>query len=147
MSSTPLPGATRNQTHPPVFLFDGVCVLCSRSVAFVLKHERAPLIRFVAIQSAEGRALAETHGIDPDDPESFLFIENGIALPKSAGIAALVGHLRAPWNWLSAFHVLPLPVRDWMYDRIARNRYRLFGKRETCLIPTPQTRQRFAVPD
>ena len=84
-----------NLTRPPIFLFDGACVLCSRSVAFVLKHKRAPLIRFVAIQSAQGRALASHHGIDP----------------------------------------------------IARNRYRLFGKRESCLMPTPETRQRFSLPD
>jgi predicted DCC family thiol-disulfide oxidoreductase YuxK len=131
-----------------IFLFDGVCVLCSRSVAFVLKHERAPVIRFVAIQSGEGRALAEAHGIDPDNPESFLFIENGIALPKSDGIAALASHLNAPWSWISsAIRILPRPVRDWFYDRIARNRYRIFGKRESCLIPTPETRQRFSLPD
>jgi predicted DCC family thiol-disulfide oxidoreductase YuxK len=136
-----------NLAHPPVFLFDGVCVLCSHSVAFVLKHERAPLMRFVAIQSGEGRALAETHGIDPDNPESFLFIENGIALPKSDGIAALARYLRTPWSWIGAFRILPRPVRDWLYDRIARNRYRIFGKRESCLIPTPETRQRFSLPD
>ena len=130
-----------------IFLFDGVCILCSRSVAFVLKHETAPLIRFVAIQSAEGRALAGLHGIDPDDPESFLFIENGVAQPKSDGIAALTHHLRVPWSWMGAFRILPRPVRDWLYDRIARNRYRIFGKRESCLIPTPETRQRFALPD
>jgi predicted DCC family thiol-disulfide oxidoreductase YuxK len=130
-----------------IFLFDGVCILCSRSVAFVLKHETAPLIRFVAIQSAEGRALASLHGINPDDPESFLFIENGVAQPKSDGIAALTHHLRVPWNWMGAFRILPRPVRDWLYDRIARNRYRIFGKRESCLIPTPETRQRFSLPD
>jgi predicted DCC family thiol-disulfide oxidoreductase YuxK len=131
----------------PVFLFDGVCILCSRSVALVLKHERAPMIRFVAIQSVEGKALAKVHGIDPDDPESFLFIENGTALPKSDGIAALLGYLRAPWSWIGAFRILPRPVRDWFYDRIARNRYRLFGKRESCIMPTPEMRQRFALPD
>ena len=131
-----------------IFLFDGVCMLCSRSVAFVLRHERAPVIRFVAIQSAEGRALASLHGIDPDTPESFLFIEDGLALPKSDGIAALAGHLRSPWSMIGGLiRILPRPVRDWFYDRIARNRYRLFGKREKCLIPAPEVRQRFALPD
>jgi predicted DCC family thiol-disulfide oxidoreductase YuxK len=135
-------------TDPPIFLFDGVCVLCSRSVAFVLKHERAPVIRFVAIQSLEGKALAKAHGIDPDDPNSFLFIVNGIALPKSDGIAALAGYFRAPWSLISrAICIFPSPIRDWFYDRIARNRYRIFGKCESCLIPTPETRQRFSLPD
>jgi predicted DCC family thiol-disulfide oxidoreductase YuxK len=132
---------------PPVMVFDGICVLCSRSVAFILRHERQPLIRFVAIQSDEGRSLARKHGIDPDDPDSFLFIESGRAYPKSGGIIALTRHLKAPWSALAALRLLPRPIRDWLYDRIARNRYRLFGKREHCLLPDPATRQRFALPD
>jgi predicted DCC family thiol-disulfide oxidoreductase YuxK len=132
---------------PPVMVFDGICVLCSRSIAFILRHEREPLIRFVAIQSTEGRALALRHGVDPDDPDSFLFIENGVAHPKSGGIVALARHLKAPGNALTMLAFLPRSLRDWLYDRVARNRYRLFGKRERCLLPDPATRQRFALPD
>jgi predicted DCC family thiol-disulfide oxidoreductase YuxK len=131
----------------PVWLFDGVCVLCSASVAFTLRHERAPLIRFVAIQSGEGRALAMQHGVDPDQPETFLFVENGRALPKSDGIIALARHLRWPWRAGSALAVIPGPLRDWAYDRVARNRYAWFGKRETCVVPDAATRARFVLPD
>jgi predicted DCC family thiol-disulfide oxidoreductase YuxK len=133
--------------EPPVMVFDGICVFCSRSVAFILRHEQEALIRFVAIQSAEGRSLARTHGVDPDDPDSFLFIENGVAYPKSGGIIALTRYLKAPWSGLAALRLLPRPIRDWLYDRIARNRYRLFGKRRHCLLPDPAMRQRFALPD
>jgi predicted DCC family thiol-disulfide oxidoreductase YuxK len=132
---------------PPVMVFDGVCVFCSRSVAFILRHERKPLIRFVAIQSAEGRSLALRHGVDPDDPDSFLFIENGVAHPKSGGIIALARHLKAPGNALTTLAFLPRSLRDWLYDRVARNRYRLFGKRVSCMMPTAETRRRFALPD
>lgn len=80
----------------PVWLYDGVCVLCSGSVHYTLRHEQDATIRFVAIQSREGRALAQAHGIDPDDPESFLFIEDGRALAKSDGVLALLRHLGGP---------------------------------------------------
>jgi predicted DCC family thiol-disulfide oxidoreductase YuxK len=132
---------------PPVMVFDGVCVFCSRSVAFILRHEREPLIRFVAIQSDEGRSLARKYGVDPDDPDSFLFIENGVAHPKSGGLIALARHLKAPGNALTMLAVLPRTLRDWLYDRVARNRYRLFGKRVSCMMPTAETRRRFALPD
>jgi predicted DCC family thiol-disulfide oxidoreductase YuxK len=134
-------------TDRPIWLFDGICVLCSNAVAFTLKHERTPEIRFVAIQSEEGRALARNHGIDPDDPESFLFIEDGMALAKSDGVIALARHFRRPFSGLAVLRILPRPIRDWLYDRLARNRYRIFGKKERCLVPTPETRLRFVLPE
>ena len=131
---------------PPIFLYDGVCVLCSRSVTFVLKHEREASIRFVAIQSEEGAAMAAAHGIDPEQPDTVLFIEDGRAWRKSSGVIALFAHLRPPWSFARALSFCPAPLRDWLYDRVARNRYRLFGKREVCMAPTPELRERFALP-
>lgn len=130
----------------PVMLFDGVCVLCAASVRFVLKHERLHDIRFVAIQSAEGRALAAAHGLDAGDPASFLFADDSGAFTKTTGIIALARHLRRPARALALLRIVPRPFRDWAYDRIARNRYALFGKREACLIPDAALRARFAVP-
>ncbi len=131
----------------PIWLFDGVCVLCSRGVQYTLKHERAQTIRFVAIQSDEGRAIAHEHGVNPDDPETFLFIEKGRALPKSDGIIALVEHLRGPARILRVGRFLPKALRDVLYDLIAGNRYRLFGRFETCLVPDADTRHRFVLPE
>ncbi|MCG8408953.1 MAG: DCC1-like thiol-disulfide oxidoreductase family protein [Phycisphaerales bacterium] len=131
----------------PIWLYDGVCVLCSRAVAYTLAHEKAPLIRFIAIQSHEGRSLAKRYGVDPDNPESFLFIEHGQALPKSDGVLALAHHLNGPVRLLLFARYLPEPVRNWCYDRIARNRYRLFGKRRTCTPPDAETRHRFVLPE
>jgi predicted DCC family thiol-disulfide oxidoreductase YuxK len=133
-------------SQPPVFLYDGLCVLCSRSVRFVLRHERDAAIRFVAIQSDEGRALAATHGVDPDCPDTFLFVEGGRALRKSDGVIALFGRLRSPWSYTWVLRACPRLARDWLYDRVARNRYRLFGKRAACMAPTPELRDRFALP-
>jgi predicted DCC family thiol-disulfide oxidoreductase YuxK len=131
----------------PVWLYDGVCVLCSGGVRYALKHERGQAMRFVAIQSREGRELAQAHGIDPDDPESFLFIESGVALPKSDGVLALVRHLGGPARLLLAGQFLPRALRDWFYDRIARNRYRLFGRKTSCAMPAPAQRHRFSLPE
>ena len=131
----------------PVWLYDGVCVLCSGGVHYTLRHERDHTLRFVAIQSREGRALALAHGIDPDDPESFLFIEDGKALGKSDGVLALVGHLGGPARLLLIGSVLPRAIRDWLYDRVARNRYRLFGQKTACERPDPAQRHRFSLPD
>lgn len=131
----------------PIWLYDGVCVLCSGGVRYTLRHERGHDIRFVAIQSHEGRELAQAHGIDPDEPDSFLFIENGRALAKSDGVLALARHLNGPVRLLLLGRALPKAWRDWLYDRVARNRYRLFGKKDTCEIPDPATRHRFTLPE
>lgn len=85
----------------PIWLFDGVCVLCSRAVQYALKHEKDSVIRFVAIQSEEGREIALEHNIDPDCPDSFLFIEAGKAYRKSDGVLALAAHLNCPTQWLN----------------------------------------------
>jgi len=131
----------------PIWLYDGVCVLCSGGVRYTLRHERDHSIRFVAIQSAEGRDLARQHGIDPDEPDSFLFVENGRALAKSDGVLALAAHLGGPARLLRLGRLLPKRARDWLYDRVARNRYRLFGRKDSCDLPDPATRQRFTLPD
>ena len=129
----------------PIWLFDGVCVLCNGAVRYTLKHEKEPLIRFVSIQSVEGRQLALQHGLDPDDPQSFLFIENGEALPRSDGVIALARHLDGPASLIVLLRFLPKFLRDFAYDRVARNRYRLFGRKLECPIPDAGIRHRFVL--
>ncbi|MEM1046402.1 MAG: thiol-disulfide oxidoreductase DCC family protein [Pseudomonadota bacterium] len=146
-STAPLPGKAVGNSADAIWLFDGVCVLCSGSVQYTLRHERGPTIRFVAIQSAEGRDLAHAHGIDPDNPDSFLFIEGGRALAKSDGVIALSRHLSGPASWLRRARILPRFLRDGLYDLVARNRYRLFGKKVSCTLPDPAQRHRFTLPD
>lgn len=130
-----------------IWLFDGHCAFCSWSVQFLLAHERAPSSLFVAIQSDRGRALASAHGIDPDEPSSFLFIENGRALAKSDGVIAVAEHLRWPWRALRWSRLMPRRWRDGLYDRLARNRYRIFGRHDRCIVPPPHVRRRFIIPE
>ena len=126
-----------------LWLFDGVCNLCSGSVAAILKLDRAGVIRFTPIQSPYGRRLARDHGIDPDTPASFLFLDQGRALEKTAAIGALLRRLKAPWRWLAFVDRLPRGPADAAYDWLAANRYRLMGKKDACMVPSPADRERF----
>lgn len=128
-----------------IWLFDAECVLCSRGVQFTLRHEKAATIRFVAIQSGEGRALARCHGVDPTDPTTFLFIEDGTALTSSDAVIALAQHLRGVGRLAKLCRFIPRPLRDAGYRLIARNRYALFGKVDQCIVPAPDQLHRFVL--
>jgi predicted DCC family thiol-disulfide oxidoreductase YuxK len=128
-----------------VLLYDGLCGLCSATVRFTLQHERAATIRFVAIQSGAGQTLAQAHGMDVNNPESFLLIEGGRGFAKADGVIALARHLKGPARLIGLGRLVPRSIRNWLYDRIARNRYRIFGKRSACLIPDPAISHRFTL--
>ena len=117
-----------------LILFDGVCVLCSGGCRFVSKRDRRGYFRFVPIQLAEGRPLAEQLGIDPDRPDSFAFVANGQAYVKSEAALRIVRKLPR-WQWTWVFHFIPRVIRDAIYDLVARNRYRWFGRRDACVLP------------
>lgn len=139
-------GCGRLLPDAPVYLFDGHCVLCSRGVRYVLDNDATGTIRFVTIQSAEGRALAVTHGIDPDRPKSFVWVQDGRASSFSTGALNLLAFVGGPLSWMKVFRFVPGPVRDFVYARIANNRYRLFGQTKECFLPDPGTRKRFVLP-
>ena len=117
-----------------LILFDGVCVLCSRGCRFVSKRDRRGYFRYVPIQLAEGRPLAEQLGIDPDRPDSFAFVAAGHAYVKSEAALRIAREL-PHWQWTWVFHFIPRRIRDAIYDLIARNRYRWFGRRNACMLP------------
>jgi predicted DCC family thiol-disulfide oxidoreductase YuxK len=127
----------------PVVVFDGVCNLCHYGVRFIVAHERDHLLRFAAAQSAAGRELLRQCGFDPDDLKSFVLVEDGTARVRSDAALAVAGHLRLPWRMFRILRVLPWPFRDLLYDLLARNRYRWFGKRDSCIVPTAELRSRF----
>ncbi len=130
-------------------VFDGVCNFCSGQVQLLLKIDRAGALRFTAIQSPYGRHLAARHGLDPDDPTTFMFFDRGRPLQESDAVLALYDRLPAPWRWLRLARIVPRPLRDAAYRLLARNRYRLLGRRDTCMVPSLAERARFvdAVPD
>lgn len=127
-----------------VLVFDGVCVLCSHWVAFVLRHDRRGLYKFAAMQAVTGRELLTRHGIDPDDPKSFLLLEAGRGYTDTDAIVRVLKSFGGAWRALAALlRLVPRFVRDPMYRSLARNRYRLFGRRDVCMTPSPQSADRF----
>jgi predicted DCC family thiol-disulfide oxidoreductase YuxK len=126
-----------------VMLFDGVCHLCDGVVTSVVRLDRQAVIRFAPLQSPFGRRLATRHGLNPDAPESFLFLDHGRPLKKTAAVAALLRRLPVPWRWLALIERLPRGLTDRAYDWIAENRYRIFGKNDHCKVPTAEQRGRF----
>jgi predicted DCC family thiol-disulfide oxidoreductase YuxK len=120
-------------------LIDGECVLCSASFRFVARRDRDRLFRFAPVQGKFGSGAAQQIGIDPAQPDSFAVVLGGRALLKSDGAIAVLRRLPG-WNWTAALLAIPRPLRDWAYDRVARNRYRLFGRLEACIVPTAELR-------
>lgn len=123
-------------------LFDGVCVMCSAWVDFIIQRDPQRRYRFVPVQSELGRSLASRFGIDPGAPQSNMVVRDGRAWFK-ADSALAVGRDLSGWRWTGVFRLLPRGVRDALYDLVARNRYRLFGKRDTCGVPPADIRDRF----
>ena len=126
-----------------VIVFDGVCVLCNGWVRFLLRHDRRGRYRFAAMQGESGRALLVAHGLDADDPASFLLIEENAAWTDTDAIVRVLSGLGGAWRLVALLRVLPRGVRDRLYRGIARNRYRVFGRHERCMIPAPEQAARF----
>jgi predicted DCC family thiol-disulfide oxidoreductase YuxK len=125
-------------------IFDTDCALCSRSVDFVLKHERDSSIQFVGARSPSGIALAQTHGISVRDlDETFVVIDGNRALIRSQAMIRILQHMKAPWAWLSVLRFVPLILRDAGYSAVARHRYKLFGRTSVCYVPSALNRNRF----
>jgi predicted DCC family thiol-disulfide oxidoreductase YuxK len=118
-----------------LILFDGVCVLCAWGCRFANRRDRRGYFRYVPIQQAEGRTIAQQLGIDPDAPKSFAFAASGRGYVKSEAALRIARELPY-WRWVGAFLLVPRFIRDWVYDVVARNRYRWFGKTDTCALPT-----------
>jgi predicted DCC family thiol-disulfide oxidoreductase YuxK len=126
-----------------VLLFDGVCNLCNGLVQFVIKRDRLGKFRFGALQSAPGRKILKTLKLPVQDLETLVLIKDGKALIKSTAGLTLLRELGGFWGWFYVFMVIPVPVRDWVYDLIAKSRYSIFGRTEACMIPTPDLKSRF----
>lgn len=125
-------------------LIDGQCVLCNGSFRFVARRDPEVAFRFAAIQGEWGRWAAGRLGIDPDDPDTFAVVLGGRALIKSEGAIQILRRLPG-WRWTGLLLAIPRPIRDWVYDRVAQNRYRLFGRLDTCPMPSPDLRRHMIV--
>jgi predicted DCC family thiol-disulfide oxidoreductase YuxK len=124
-----------------VILFDGVCIFCSRWVRFVAARDTAARFRFTAIQSSYGTRLAQALGIDADDPDTNAVVHAGVAHFKSDGALTVLSCLPG-WNWVRVLFLVPRFIRDAVYNVVARNRYRIFGKYDECMVPDARLRKR-----
>ena len=130
-------------SHDNLIVFDGVCNFCTSSVQFILRHDRGAVFRFVSIQSELGREICRTSGLDPDDMQTFLVFTNGRVLLRSDAALEVAKQFGGLWRLLVLFKVVPRRLRDWVYSFVARHRYRWFGRRDSCMIPSEKVRQRF----
>lgn len=127
----------------PVILFDGVCNFCNGAVNFTLKRDRNKKIRFAPLQSEAGKALTKQFGLPEHDLRSFLLIENGKLYNRSTAALRVCRYLSGLWPLCYGLIIIPAFIRNAVYDFIAKNRYKWFGQKEECMVPTPDMRARF----
>ena len=130
-------------SEPRTIVYDGVCVLCSRWLGFVLKRDKRGLYRFAAMQTPSGQALLAANGLDPHDPTSFLLLEDGVAYSNSDAIIRVLVSFGGVWRLAHILRIVPSVLLDSSYLWLARNRYRLFGKLDQCEAPSAATAHRF----
>ena len=126
-----------------ILLFDGVCNLCNGVVKFIIPRDPEAIFRFAALQSAAGQALLVQYGLPVEGFESFVYIRDGRAYQRSTAALHVLRDMRGAWKLFYVFIIIPRPVRDWMYDLIARSRYSIFGRTDACMVPTPEVKGRF----
>ncbi|WP_428630850.1 thiol-disulfide oxidoreductase DCC family protein [Sphingopyxis sp.] len=126
----------------PIILFDAECVLCSANAIFVLRHDKVGRFRLASIQGEAGAALCRRHGVDPRDPTSILVIDGEAVRRDSDAVLSIYEGIGFPWRLAGIFRLVPTALRDPVYRWIARNRYRLFGKRTSCWVAPPEYRGR-----
>jgi predicted DCC family thiol-disulfide oxidoreductase YuxK len=129
-------------TQHPVILFDGECNLCNGAVQLVIRHDKKHTFRFAALQSPFGQTLKQTHNIPPS-LDSFLLLDNKELHSQSTAALRVAKRLNGIWPVLYVFIIIPPFIRNGVYNFIARNRYKWFGKRDHCMIPTPELKSLF----
>lgn len=129
-------------TSKPIIFFDGVCNLCNSSVQFVIKRDKEARFRFASLQSAAGQEILQQFRLSQNDFNSFLLYEQGKLYTRSTAALKVASQLKG-WKWSRVFQWVPPFIRNAVYNLIARNRYKWFGKREECMIPSPDLASRF----
>jgi predicted DCC family thiol-disulfide oxidoreductase YuxK len=127
----------------PIIIFDGVCNLCEFSVKFIIKNDRREKFKFVAGQTQRGMEYQRLYGVDTLMEGTVILLKGNQAYVKSDAAVEIAKDLDCPWNFLQVFKFIPKPVRDFIYSIISKNRYRWFGKKDECLLPDNNTRERF----
>lgn len=136
-------GGRGNAASHDTILFDGVCAFCDGAIRFIIDKEREPHFKFAPLQSPAGQRLLAEHGLGPDWMRSYVLVSGGLAYVKSEATIRIAPWLRWPWRAFGLLRVLPRGLVDFFYDIIAKNRYRWFGKYDTCRLMTPDLAARF----
>ena len=131
----------------PVVLFDGVCNLCSGSVRFLIEHDSGATLRFAPLQSDVAGDLLDAVGLHDYGFDTIVLVEGEEYYTKSDAALRIARHLDRPWSLLWAFRYVPRLLRDAVYDIVASSRYAVFGRKEQCMVPTPEVRDRFLAMD
>jgi predicted DCC family thiol-disulfide oxidoreductase YuxK len=131
-----------NASHP-VIVFDGVCNLCNGFVQFVIRHDATEAFHFGALQSPKAQQLLTHFNLQDTHLKTIILIQNNTAFTQSTAVLKIAKQLRGVWQLFYVFIIIPKPIRDWVYKVVSRNRYRVFGKRDTCIVPTPELKSRF----
>lgn len=142
-SKTRLPPPPFLKPDETLVLYDGVCKLCSGWAKFIIAHDREQHIRLATVQSPEGQAMLAWAGLPLDRFDTMAAVKDAQLFTRSAAFLVVVSRFPAPWRWLRIARFIPAFLRDWLYDRIALNRYRLFGRYDVCLVPSPDHERRF----
>lgn len=127
----------------PIVLFDGVCNLCNGAVQFIIRHDKKNIFMFASLQSEVGRKILEQYNFPLDELNSFILIENNKAYTRSTGALRIAKKLNGLWPLLYGFIIIPKLLRDGIYNWVGRNRYKWFGKKDACMIPTPELKTKF----
>jgi predicted DCC family thiol-disulfide oxidoreductase YuxK len=131
------------ENNKAIVLFDGVCNLCNGSVQFIMLRDKKDYFRFASLQSDYGQQLLKQYSLPTDNFNSFVVIENGKVYKRSTGALRVAKRLSGAWPLLYAFIIVPAFIRNAVYNLIARNRYRWFGKKAECMLPRPEWKQKF----
>lgn len=127
----------------PLVLFDGVCNLCNSSVQFVIRHDRKKQFYFASLQGTTGQQVLKDFSLPTDTFNSFILIDQGVAYRESTAVLTLLKKLGGFWQLAYLFILIPAFIRNALYRFIARNRYRWFGKKDSCMVPAPELKKRF----
>jgi len=134
----------KESENKKIVLFDGVCNLCNRSIQYVIRHDKKDIFRFAPLQSKIGEQLVKERGIDTSKVDSIILIEPDVAYyTKSTAALKISKAFGGGYKLLTIFEWVPPVLRDRVYDIVAKNRYRWFGKREECMVPTPELKAKF----
>lgn len=126
-----------------IILFDGVCNLCNASVNFVIQRDKKDVFRFAALQSEIGKKYISKFNINPNETDSIILIDGEKCYVKSTAALYISKSLSGGYPLLYGFIIIPTFIRNWVYDFVAKNRYKWYGKKENCMIPTPELKEKF----